>query len=263
MGSDVTLSHTIDDDITFERVRHMPKRTHFVSTHRKLSWQYDREMKQHERDKRVSHMEMSRAKTAMAEKFGRLQNAKREMDSRKSVSAEGGRGAGDLNRDSVSMSSPCLPETIRSQQAESSNPVSAMKHSQSASCFPHTSTIPEDTAVSETATFEAASSKVHTVMAAKPSDAQPARSGRRATIVEGVREEGSKLPAHLARRFSQFMDSTSGLLMSVQNDWMNRSGSRTRRESEKKDTEDEDDESMSQSVSDVQNQSIPENETFE
>ena len=79
MATDVTLSHTIDDDMTFERVRHMPRRTQFVSTHRKLSWQYDKQMKQHERDHRISRVEMSRAKTVMAEKFHLLQTAKKQV----------------------------------------------------------------------------------------------------------------------------------------------------------------------------------------
>ena len=77
--ADVSLSHTIDDDITFERVRHMPRRTQFVSTHRKLSWQYDKQVKQHERDQKLSHVELARAHTAMVEKLSRLQDAKKEV----------------------------------------------------------------------------------------------------------------------------------------------------------------------------------------
>nr|KAG5700122.1 hypothetical protein BaRGS_029872 [Batillaria attramentaria] len=123
METDVNLSHTIDDDITFERVRHMPRRTQFVSTHRKLSWQHDKAVKQFERDQRISNTEMTRAKTAMAEKFTRLQDAKRQLQMQK----DGDKGDGRRN------SAPCLPDSDRYDQKEAAKSKAATTFHQSRS----------------------------------------------------------------------------------------------------------------------------------
>ena len=94
-----------------------------------------------------------------------------------------------------------------------------MKHSHSVSSFPDVSTIPEN---------EEAGHHARKVMAART--APVGRSGRRATIAEGVTERTS-LPPDLVRRLSQFMDSTSALLLTT------RTGSSGRKESLNKTTD--------------------------
>ncbi|KAL8615991.1 hypothetical protein ACOMHN_014953 [Nucella lapillus] len=202
MECDVMLSHTMDDDITFERVRHMPRRTQFVSTHRKLSWQFDRQLKQHEKDQKLTHVEMARAKLAMAEKFSRLQDAKKEMERKKSDPS--------INPNRRSSAPSCLSDkrTDRKTTTTTTSPkgtATPMKHSHSASSFPVAAMIPEDAEMTED------QSDLKRVSFTEVSDKESGRYGRRATIAEGV-VEASSLPPHLVRRLSEFMDSTSALL---------------------------------------------------
>lgn len=123
MATDVTsLWHTIDDDITFERVRHMPRRTQFVSNHRKLSWQFDKELKQVERDMRLSTVEIGRAQSLMTEKLTRLQDTKKQLVIKK------------MGGDSRCNSEPCLSFTdlrLQNEQPE------LHAHAPTASLFGH------------------------------------------------------------------------------------------------------------------------------
>ena len=108
-------------------------------------------------------------------------------------------------------SAPCLPDTIPGDQKETSNvaAATAMKHSHSVpSLPPEVPTIPEDSEVRAKQ-----GGRVRTVVVAKAPDAFSARTaGRRATIAEGASQK-SGLPPHLLRRLSQFMESTSSLLL--------------------------------------------------
>ncbi|XP_076462871.1 uncharacterized protein LOC143295183 [Babylonia areolata] len=196
---DVSLSHTIDDDIAFERVRHMPRRTQFVSTHRQLSWQHDKEMRQHERHRKLSHVEMARAKGAMAQKLCRLQDAKKEVKRQRSDPGM------TPDRRLSDPSSSGLPQGKQPTDPKTT-PTPTMKHSPSAPSFPVTHVIPED------GEAPGLTDNKRGKEGASFPDAQHSRSGRRATIAEGVVEADS-LPPHLVRRLSHFMDSTSALLM--------------------------------------------------
>ena len=118
-------------------------------------------------------------------------------------------------------SAPCVPGTVGTgadQTGTTDTAAAPMKpwHSVSSLTQPEVSTIPEVATIPEVSVLGGAKQdgRVRTVVVAKGPVAQhPRRTpGRRATIAEGVTER-SGLPEHLVRRLSQFMDSTSSLLM--------------------------------------------------
>ncbi|KAL3869291.1 hypothetical protein ACJMK2_041991 [Sinanodonta woodiana] len=75
----MTRIHTLEDDITFERVRRLPKRTNVYSVHRKLSWQCQKEIKLFEKENKVNTFELKRSQTSMRERLTNLINIKKQI----------------------------------------------------------------------------------------------------------------------------------------------------------------------------------------
>ncbi|KAK3606162.1 hypothetical protein CHS0354_010796 [Potamilus streckersoni] len=75
----MTRIHTLEDDITFERVKHLPKRTNVYSVHRKLSWQCQKEIKLFEKENKVNTFELKRSQTFMKERLTNLINIKKQI----------------------------------------------------------------------------------------------------------------------------------------------------------------------------------------
>lgn len=71
--------NTLEDDITFERVRHMPRRTRVCSMHRQLSWACQKEIQLYEKDTKVTTNNLERSKTAMQGRFRQLVKAKKDL----------------------------------------------------------------------------------------------------------------------------------------------------------------------------------------
>ena len=71
--------HTLEDDITFEKMKHMPKRTSFYTAHRKLSWQCDKDVRQVERDKKLVTDGLARAQSSMEDRLAKLQETKKHL----------------------------------------------------------------------------------------------------------------------------------------------------------------------------------------
>ena len=71
--------HTMEDDITFERVRHLPKRTRVCSMHRQLSWAYQKEIQMFEKETKVATNNLERSKTAMQGRFRELNNVRKSL----------------------------------------------------------------------------------------------------------------------------------------------------------------------------------------
>lgn len=70
---------TLEDDITFERVRHMPRRTRVCSMHRQLSWACQKEIQLYEKDTKVTTNNLERSKTAMQGRFRQLVKVKKDL----------------------------------------------------------------------------------------------------------------------------------------------------------------------------------------
>lgn len=75
--------HTMEDDITFERVRHLPRRTRVCSVHRQLSWACHKEIELYEKDTRVTTNNIDRSKTALQGRFRELINVKKKLRDKK------------------------------------------------------------------------------------------------------------------------------------------------------------------------------------
>lgn len=75
--------HTMEDDITFERVRHLPKRTRVCSVHRQLSWACNKEIELYEKDTRVTTNNIERSKTALQGRYRELAVVKKKLNQNK------------------------------------------------------------------------------------------------------------------------------------------------------------------------------------
>lgn len=102
MATDTEPINSMEDDVTFERMRNMPKRTNFYSTHRKLSWQCDRDVKQFEKDRNLTTYELAREKTSMVDRLNKLQEAQRQIQERRLSDPAVSRTSGRRN------SEPCI-----------------------------------------------------------------------------------------------------------------------------------------------------------
>lgn len=76
--------HTMEDDITFERVRHMPRRTRVCSMHRQLSWACQREIQMYEKENKVNTANIERSKTMLIGRSQELSSLKKKLISTKS-----------------------------------------------------------------------------------------------------------------------------------------------------------------------------------
>ena len=77
--AEMTRIHGMEDDITFERIRHLPRRTRVCSVHRQLSWACNKEIEVYEKDTRVTTNNLNRSKTAMQGRFQKLTVAKKKL----------------------------------------------------------------------------------------------------------------------------------------------------------------------------------------
>ncbi len=84
--------HTIDDDVTYERMKKSANKKNFYSLHRKLSWQCDRDVKQYERDRDLTTFGLAREKTSMIDRLAKLQEAQKKIGSRRHSEPSGRRG---------------------------------------------------------------------------------------------------------------------------------------------------------------------------
>lgn len=217
MATDVDLLHTIDDDITFERVRHMPRRTKFVSTHRKLSWQYDKELKQFERDHRLVSVEISRAKSAMTEKLNRLQDTKQQISIKKS----------NKIKDSRRNSAPSLTFETGLHQIEATGKqvavVNSTHHSKSQSSVLEAASVYGDTSGSRANGLVLRKAMTELVVSHPKSHAQMGK--RRATIAEGI-AQSSHPPLSILRRLTDFMGAPGVKDTSIQNKSKSKGGNK-------------------------------------
>ena len=73
------IYNVIESDITFERVRHMPRRTRVCSVHRQLSWACHKEIQLYEKDSRVTTSGLDRSKTALQTRFRELLGVQKKL----------------------------------------------------------------------------------------------------------------------------------------------------------------------------------------
>lgn len=76
--------HTLEDDITFERVRSLPRRTRVCSVHRQLSWACQKEIQLYEKDSRVTTNNLKRSKTALQSRYRELAKVQTSINQNKS-----------------------------------------------------------------------------------------------------------------------------------------------------------------------------------
>ena len=69
----------LEDDITFERVRHLPRRTRVCSVHRQLSWACHKEVQLYAKDAHVTTYGIQRSKTALQSRFKELQKIRKSL----------------------------------------------------------------------------------------------------------------------------------------------------------------------------------------
>ncbi|KAH3695377.1 hypothetical protein DPMN_082834 [Dreissena polymorpha] len=98
--------HTIENDITFEKIRHFPRRTRVCSIHRQLSWACQKEIQLYEKDTRVTTGNINRSKTAIQGRFKQLNVAKQKIGNEKGTNV-------------MSRSTSCPAELLRLHKEQS------------------------------------------------------------------------------------------------------------------------------------------------
>lgn len=75
--------HSFEDDVVYERVRHMPHQAPFFAIHRKLSWQCEKKIKQFEKDLKMCTIGISREQTLIKTRLNKINQERRQLTRQK------------------------------------------------------------------------------------------------------------------------------------------------------------------------------------
>ncbi|OWF43444.1 hypothetical protein KP79_PYT08209 [Mizuhopecten yessoensis] len=73
------INATVEDDVTYQRIKLLPQRSHHYSVHRRLSWQCQKDVQQFEKDAKLATFDVTRGQTAVRDRLSQLKKTKREL----------------------------------------------------------------------------------------------------------------------------------------------------------------------------------------
>lgn len=79
MENESSETHTVKDDIIYQYMKELPKRTGFYSAHRKLSTEFDRDVKFQNKDRELRGFELDRSYNSMSARLSKLQEKQKNI----------------------------------------------------------------------------------------------------------------------------------------------------------------------------------------
>jgi len=73
------INSIVEDDVKFQKIKNLPKRCHFYSIHRQLSWQCKLDVDKFERDAKMVTLELSRNQTIFRDRLAQLNTTRRQL----------------------------------------------------------------------------------------------------------------------------------------------------------------------------------------
>lgn len=78
-NSESVQFHSIDSEISFQRIKDLPKKSKYFGAHKRLSWMCERDIQKFAKDAKLLIVELERSQTFYKQKLKTLNDVKRKL----------------------------------------------------------------------------------------------------------------------------------------------------------------------------------------